>query len=174
MWLVLDPLNPLCGLSYTQGEGRWGRRGRGGEGGRRGEGEGEWRRGRIEGKEGWGEREEWEWWGGTRGGSLVPSPTKLTQGERIWCHKSKSLDKLQKLGAANQIAERCLSECGSENKYFNGTTQSILWDSLFNTVQFVTNNYKASRLPQAQGFSLWHQTLTWEGWVWACIVFYAL
>ena len=28
---------------------------------------------------------------GQGGGSLVPSPTKLTQ-ERIWCHKSKSLD----------------------------------------------------------------------------------
>ena len=24
MWLVLDPLNPLCGLSYTQGGGEEG------------------------------------------------------------------------------------------------------------------------------------------------------
>ena len=36
---------------------------------------------------------------------MVKVPPHLTQGEGVWCHKSKSLGYLHKCGAANQIAE---------------------------------------------------------------------
>ena len=61
---------------------------------------------------------------------------------------------LQKRGVANQIA--FIGIMWKENKYFNHTAQSVLWDSLSNTEQFVilVNSYKASTLAQAQGFRL--------------------